>query len=44
LIKEREAARAEKDYKRADALPNQLLERGIIVKDTATGVQWSRKH
>mgnify|MGYP000859410635 CR=1 FL=1 len=43
LLKEREAARAMKDYKRADALRNQLLERGIIVKDTAAGVQWSRK-
>jgi cysteinyl-tRNA synthetase len=43
LIAEREAARAEKDYKRADELRNALLAKGIVIKDTAAGTQWSKK-
>ncbi len=40
LIKEREEARAKKDFKKADSIRNQLLERGIILEDTPFGVRW----
>ena len=42
LIKERQAARKEKDFARADAIRDELLEKGIILKDTREGVQWKR--
>lgn len=42
LIKERQAARKEKDFARADAIRDKLLEKGIILKDTREGVQWKR--
>ena len=42
LIEERQAARKAKDFKRADAIRDELLERGIILKDTREGVQWKR--
>lgn len=43
LIAERQAARKAKDFTRADAIRDQLTERGILLKDTPQGVQWSRK-
>lgn len=43
LIAERTAAKKEKDFARADAIRSQLLEMGIILKDTREGVQWKRK-
>ncbi len=42
LIAERQAARKEKNFARADEIRNELLERGIILKDTREGVQWKR--
>ena len=42
LIKERQAARKAKDFARADAIRDELLEKGIILKDTREGVQWKR--
>ena len=42
LIEERQAARKAKDFARADAIPDELLEKGIILKDTREGVQWKR--
>lgn len=39
LISERETARANKDYKRADAIRDQLKELGITLKDTPQGLQ-----
>ncbi|MDG6926220.1 MAG: cysteine--tRNA ligase [Nitrososphaerota archaeon] len=42
LIRSREAARAEGDYKRADELRAQLRAKGILVQDTASGSQWRR--
>jgi cysteinyl-tRNA synthetase len=43
LIGEREKARAEKDFKRADEIRDQLLARGIVLKDTPGGTRWTRK-
>lgn len=42
LIAERQAARKEKNFARADEIRDELLERGIILKDTREGVQWKR--
>ena len=39
LIDERQAARAEKNFVRADEIRDQLKERGITLKDTPQGVQ-----
>ena len=42
LIAERQAARKNKDFARADEIRDQLLEQGIVLKDTREGVKWSR--
>ncbi len=42
LIAERQAARKEKNFARADEIRDILLEKGIILKDTREGVQWKR--
>ncbi len=41
-IAEREAARREKDYARADAIRRGLLDEGIVLEDTKDGVRWKR--
>ena len=40
LIAERAAAKAGKDFARADAVRKELLEQGIVLKDGATGTTW----
>lgn len=42
LIEERQAARKAKDFARADAIRDELLEKGIILEDTREGVKWKR--
>ena len=42
LIEERQAARKAKDFARAEAIRDELLEKGIILKDTREGVQWKK--
>jgi len=42
LIQERETARAAKNFERADAIRDQLKEKGIILEDTNQGVRWKR--
>ena len=42
LIAERQAARKEKNFARADEIRGILLERGIILEDTREGVKWKR--
>ena len=42
LIEERQAARKNKDFARADEIRDQLLEQGIVLKDTREGVKWRR--
>ena len=42
LIEERQTARKAKDFVRADAIRDELLEKGIILKDTREGVQWKK--
>ncbi len=43
LIAERQAARKAKDFAKADAIRNQLLDMGIVLEDTREGVKWHRK-
>ena len=43
LIKERDEARAGKDYKRSDDIRKKLLDMGIILEDTKEGTTWRRK-
>lgn len=42
LIEERQAARKEKNFARADEIRDQLAAQGIILKDTREGVKWTR--
>ena len=42
MIEERQQARKEKDFARADEIRDELLEKGIILKDTREGVKWKR--
>ncbi|MDO4339658.1 MAG: cysteine--tRNA ligase [Eubacteriales bacterium] len=42
LIAERQAARKAKNFARADEIRDELLGKGIILKDTREGVKWKR--
>lgn len=42
LIAERQAARKEKNFARADEIRQQLLDMGIVLEDTREGVKWKR--
>ncbi len=39
-IEERKEAKKQKDFAKADAIRNELLERGVILEDTREGVVW----
>ena len=41
-IEERQAARKAKNFARADEIRDELLAKGIILKDTREGVQWKK--
>jgi len=43
LVAERQAARAERDFERADAARDQLAALGVVVEDTPTGPRWKRQ-
>ena len=40
LIADRKAARAAKDFQRADAIRKELLEKGVEIKDGPQGTTW----
>ncbi len=42
LIQERQAARKNKDFARADQIRDELAQMGILLKDTREGVTWKR--
>ena len=42
LIKERDKARLNKDYIKADAIRDQLLEKGIELRDSPSGTLWHK--
>jgi len=44
LIDERASARGAKDWKRSDEIRDQLLEKGIVLKDTSDGTTWDIKN
>lgn len=41
MIAQRQAARKEKDFARADAIRQELLDKGIEIKDTREGTTWN---
>jgi cysteinyl-tRNA synthetase len=43
LIAERDAAKATKNYGRADEIRQELRDQGIVVEDTAAGTRWHRE-
>jgi cysteinyl-tRNA synthetase len=43
LVAEREAARRARDFRRSDALRDQLRNGGVLVEDTASGPRWRRE-
>ena len=42
LIEERQQARKDKNFAKADEIRNKLLEMGIILEDTREGVTWKK--
>ena len=42
LIEDRQAARKNRDFKRADEIRALLLDKGIVLEDTREGVKWKR--
>ncbi len=43
LIAARTAAKKSREFAKADAIRNELIEKGIILEDTKDGVRWKRK-
>jgi cysteinyl-tRNA synthetase len=43
LIADRALAKKQRNFAKADAIRNDLLAKGILLKDGATGTEWSRK-
>jgi cysteinyl-tRNA synthetase len=43
LIAERDQARRARDFKKSDAIRDQLAAAGILLEDTKDGVRWKRK-
>lgn len=42
LIEERQMARKERNFQRADEIRDELLQKGIILEDTREGVKWKK--
>ena len=42
LIEARTQAKKNKDFKLADEIRDELLEKGIVLEDTRQGVKWRR--
>jgi cysteinyl-tRNA synthetase len=43
LVAERTAAKKARNFARADAIRNELAEKGVILEDSKDGVRWKRK-
>ena len=43
LVAERTKAKQQRNFARADAIRNELLEKGILIEDSKEGVRWKRK-
>ena len=42
-IRQRDAARASKDFSMSDQIRDELLEKGIVLEDSINGTTWRRK-
>ena len=42
LIADRQQARKDKNFARADEIRDELLNKGIVLEDTREGVKWKR--
>jgi cysteinyl-tRNA synthetase len=42
LIAERKAARAARDFQRADEIRDELQQQGVVLEDSAAGTTWRR--
>ncbi|HVT99975.1 MAG TPA: cysteine--tRNA ligase [Acidobacteriaceae bacterium] len=43
LVEERDQAKRRRDFKRADAIRNELSEMGVLLEDSKEGTRWKRK-
>ena len=43
LIEQRQQAKLDKDYTRADEIRQQLLGQGVLLEDSREGTKWKRK-
>jgi cysteinyl-tRNA synthetase len=43
LVEERELARKQRNFARADAIRKELAEKGVVIEDSKDGVRWKRK-
>ncbi|HUA92998.1 MAG TPA: cysteine--tRNA ligase [Terracidiphilus sp.] len=43
LVAERTQAKKQRNFARADAIRNELVEKGIVIEDSKDGVRWKRK-
>jgi cysteinyl-tRNA synthetase len=43
LVAERTAAKKARNFARADAIRNELAEKGVVIEDSKDGVRWKRK-
>ncbi len=43
LVAERELARKQRNFARADAIRKELAEKGVVIEDSKDGVRWKRK-
>jgi len=43
LVAERTKAKQQRNFARADAIRNELLEKGVLIEDSKDGVRWKRK-
>jgi len=43
LVAEREVARKQRNFARADQIRNELAEKGVVIEDSKDGVRWKRK-
>ena len=44
MVKERDLARANKDFKKSDQIRDELKEMGIVLEDTPNGTRWRRSN
>ena len=43
LVAQRDAAKKARDFALSDRIRDQLLEQGVVLEDTRSGVRWKRK-